>query len=76
MKQRIRYVWHIIVKLFSFAFFGSCSLLLALILFPIMHIMAGFSEKKVKFLARKFNDFYFKLFVRVMISIHFISVNV
>ena len=76
MKQRIRYVWHIIVKLFSFAFFGSCSLLLALILFPIMHIMAGFSEKKFKVLARKFNHFYFKLFVRIMISIHCISVNV
>lgn len=76
MFQKIRYVWHVIVKLFSFAFFGSCSLLLALLLFPIMHIMAGFSEKKFKVLARNFNHFYFKLFVRVMETIHCIHVNV
>ena len=76
MSRKIRYVWHIIVKLFSFAFFGICSLLLALLLFPIMHVMAGFSEKNFKVLARKFNHFYFKLFVRVMTFIHCIHVNV
>lgn len=76
MFLKIRYVWHVIVKLFSFAFFGCCSLFLALILFPVMHVMAGFSEQKFKVLARKFNYCYFKLFVRVMIFIHCIHVNI
>ncbi len=76
MIQKIRYVWHVIVKLFSFAFFGTCSLGLALLLFPIMHVMAGFDEKKFKVLARGFNYFYFRLFVRVMTFIHCIHVNV
>ena len=41
-----------------------------------MHVMAGFSEQKFKVLARKFNYCYFKLFVRVMIFIHCIHVNI
>lgn len=76
MFRKIRYVWHIFVKLFSFAFFGTCSLGLALLLFPIMHVMAGFDEKKFKVFARRFNHFYFKLFVRVMETIHCIRVKV
>ena len=76
MFTRIRYVWHIIVKLFSFAFFGSCSLLLALLLFPVMHVMAGFSEKRFKELARGFNYRYFKFYVKIMILIHCIRVDV
>lgn len=74
--QKIIYIYRIAVKLFSFAFFGLCSLGLALGLFPIMHVLAGFSEKKFKAIARRFNHWYFKVFVNVMKTIRCISVNV
>ena len=60
---KIRYIRRVFVKLFCFAFFGACSLILVL-LFPTMYILAGFSEKKFKKMARKFNHQYFKLFVK------------
>lgn len=74
--QKIMYIYRITVKLFSFAFFGSCSLGLALGLFPIMHVLAGFSEKRFKVIARRFNHWYFKVFVNVMKAIRCIDVQV
>lgn len=74
--QKILYIYRITVKLFSFAFFGSCSLGLALGLFPIMHVLAGFSEKRFKVIARRFNHWYFKVFVNVMKAIRCIDVQV
>lgn len=74
--QKIMYIYRITVKLFSFAFFGSCSLCLALGLFPIMHVLAGFSEKRFKVIARRFNHWYFKVFVNVMKAIRCIDVQV
>jgi len=64
--RKIIYIHRIIAKLFCFAFFGSCSLGLALGLFPIFHVLAGFSEKRFKVIVRNFNHHYFKLFVKVI----------
>jgi len=62
---KIRYIRRIFVKLFCFAFFGISSLILAILLFPIMHVLSGFSETKFKKMVRKFNHRYFKFFVKV-----------
>lgn len=64
---KIRYIRRVLVKLFCFAFFGISSLILAILLFPIMHVLSGFSEKKFKKMVRKFNYQYFKLFVKISI---------
>lgn len=62
---KIRYIRRVLVKLFCFAFFGISSLILAILLFPIMHVLSGFSEKKFKKIARNFNHRYFKFFVKI-----------
>lgn len=62
---KIRYIRRVLVKLFCFAFFGISSLILAILLFPIMHVLSGFSETKFKKMVRKFNHRYFKFFVKV-----------
>lgn len=62
---RIRYIYRILAKLFCFAFFGICSLILAILLFPIIHIITGFNEKRFKVFVRKFNYQYFKIFVKI-----------
>lgn len=64
---KIRYIRRVLVKLFCFAFFGISSLILAILLFPIMHVLSGFSETKFKKMVRKFNYQYFKLFVKISI---------
>lgn len=76
MIQRICYVWHIIVKLFSFAFFGISSLILALLMYPVMHVVSGFSETRFKKMGRKLNHNYFIFYVKVISSIGCISVKV
>lgn len=73
---RILYIYRIVAKLFCFAFFGSCSLGLGMGIFPIMHLLAGFSEKRFKVIARRFNYWYFNLFVAVMKAIKAIKVQV
>ena len=73
---RIRYIRRVFVKLFCFAFFGISSLILAILLFPIMHVLSGFSETKFKKMVRKFNYQYFKLFVKFAIILGGISLNV
>jgi 1-acyl-sn-glycerol-3-phosphate acyltransferase len=40
-------------------------MILAAILFPLMHCIAGFSDTKFKKIARKFNHQYFKIFVKI-----------
>lgn len=62
---KIRYIRRVLVKLFCFAFFGICSLILAILLFPIMHCLSGFSETKFKKMVRKFNHRYFIFFVKI-----------
>lgn len=73
---KIRYIRRVLVKLFCFAFFGISSLILAILLFPIMHVLSGFSEKKFKKMVRKFNYQYFKLFVKFATILGGISLNV
>ena len=73
---RIRYIRRVFVKLFCFAFFGISSLILAILLFPIMHVLSGFSENKFKKMVRKFNHQYFKIFVKFAIILGGISLNV
>lgn len=62
---KIRYIRRILAKLFCFAFFGICSLILAILLFPIIHIITGFNERRFKIFVRKFNHQYFKIFVKI-----------
>lgn len=73
---KIRYIVRIVAKLFCFAFFGISSLILAFILFPIMHILSGFSEKKFKKMARKFNHQFFKFFVKISIVLGVVRLTV
>ena len=65
--EKFRYIRRVLAKLFCFAFFGICSLILGILLFPIMHVLSGFSETKFKKMVRKFNYKYFKLFVKISI---------
>ena len=76
MIQKIRYVWHVIVKLFSFALFGSFSLLVAVFGFPIMHVFAGFSEKRFKTIARKLNHLFFIIYIKIISFIGCIRVSI
>lgn len=62
---KIRYIRRVLAKLFCFAFFGICSLILAILLFPIIHIITGFNERRFKIFVRKFNHQYFKIFVKI-----------
>ena len=73
---RIRYIRRVCVKLFCFAFFGISSLILAILLFPIMHVLSGFSETKFKKMVRKFNHRYFKIFVKLATILGGISLSV
>lgn len=63
--EKIRYIHRVLAKLFCFAFFGICSLILAILLFPIIHIITGFNERRLKIFVRKFNHQYFKIFVKI-----------
>lgn len=76
MYKKICYAWHILVKLFSFALFGSCSLAVAILLFPVMHVISGFSEKRFKKMARKLNQVFFIAYVKIISFIRGISVHV
>ena len=62
---KIRYIRRVFAKLFCFAFFGICSLILTILLFPIIHIITGFNERRFKIFVRKFNHQYFKIFVKI-----------
>lgn len=73
---KIRYIRRVLVKLFCFAFFGISSLILAILLFPIMHVLSGFSETKFKKMVRKFNYQYFKLFVKISIILGAVRLTV
>ena len=63
--EKIRYIRRVLAKLFCFAFFGICSLILAILFFPIIHIITGFNERRFKIFVRKFNHQYFKIFVKI-----------
>ena len=73
---KIRYINRVFAKLFCFAFFGFSSLILAFLLFPIMHCLSGFSEQKFKKIARKFNHLYFKIFVKISIILGAVRLTV
>ena len=74
--SKIRYINRVCAKLFCFAFFGFSSLILAFLLFPIMHCLSGFSEQKFKKIARKFNHLYFKIFVKISIILGAVHLSV
>lgn len=74
--SKIRYINRVCAKLFCFAFFGFISLILAFVLFPIMHCLSGFSEQKFKKLARKFNHQFFKIFVKISIILGVVRLTV
>lgn len=60
---KIKYYHRIFVKLSSFAIFGTSSLLLATVMFPLLHLLSGFSEVRFRKLTRKFISQSFRLFV-------------
>jgi 1-acyl-sn-glycerol-3-phosphate acyltransferase len=74
--EKFRYIRRVLAKLFCFAFFGICSLILGILLFPIMHVLSGFSETKFKKMVRKFNYQYFKLFVKISIILGAVRLTV
>ncbi|MBR4783729.1 MAG: 1-acyl-sn-glycerol-3-phosphate acyltransferase [Fibrobacter sp.] len=62
--RRIKYLRRLISKLSSFAVFGISSLILATSLFPLFHVLAGFSEKRFNVISRKFVNHFFQFFVK------------
>lgn len=73
---KIKYVWHTCAKLSSFAVFGIGSLILATTMFPIFHLLSGFSQKRFQKIARAFIQKSFVVFVRYMEAVHSIKLNV
>ena len=76
MFLKICYIWHVIVKLISYAIFWVSSLLAGLFVFPILQVLAGFSEKRFKVIARKFNHACFILYIHIITFIGCIRVTV
>jgi len=76
MFQRICYIWHVIAKTLSFVIFGSFSLTVAFGIFPIIHLVTGFSEKRFKAVSRKLNHVFFIVYVKVISLIGCIHVEV
>ena len=72
----IRHAWHVFVKLVSFFIFGFFSLTVALGLFPIIHLITGFSERRFKAFSRKLNHVFFIVYVKVISAIGCISVDI
>ena len=64
MIRRIKYLRRLLSKLSSFAVFGISSLILATSLFPLFHLLAGFSEKRFNVISRKFVNHFFQFFVK------------
>lgn len=73
---KIKYVWHTLAKLSSFAIFGVGSLILATSMFPIFHVLSGFSQKRFQKISRKFIQKSFVVFVHYMEFIHAIRITV
>lgn len=64
--NKIKYLRRLISKLSSFAVFGIGSLILFTTLFPVLHILSGFSEERFQRLTRKFIHKSFIVFVHFM----------
>ena len=64
MIRRIKYIRRLVSKLSSFAVFGISSLILGTSLFPLFHVMSGFSEKRFNVISRKFVNHFFRFFVK------------
>lgn len=64
--RKIKYLRRLVSKLSSFAVFGIGSLILATSIFPVLHILSGFSAKRFRRLARAFISHSFKVFVWYM----------
>lgn len=64
MIRRIKYIRRLFSKVSSFAVFGVGSLFLASALFPLFHILSGFSEKRFCKISRRFVSFFFMIFVK------------
>lgn len=64
--RKIKYTRRLFSKLSSFAIFGIGSLVLALCVFPILHLLSGFSSVRFRRLARKFIQKSFAVFLKYM----------
>ena len=64
MIRRIKYLRRLFSKLSSFAVFGIGSIFLASALFPLFHLLSGFSEKRFNVISRRFVSFFFMIFVK------------
>ena len=64
MLRRIKYIRRLLSKLSSFAVFGISSLILGTSLFPLFHVLAGFSEKRFNVISRRFVNLFFRFFVK------------
>ncbi|WP_294113626.1 lysophospholipid acyltransferase family protein [uncultured Fibrobacter sp.] len=64
MLRRIKYIRRLLSKLSSFAVFGISSLILGTSLFPLFHVLAGFSEKRFNIISRRFVNLFFRFFVK------------
>lgn len=63
MLLKLRYIRNVFDKLSTFAIFGISSILLALILFPILHIISGFSTKRFQKITRNVIHYFFKILI-------------
>ena len=59
MIRRIKYLRRLLSKLSSFAVFGIGSIFLASALFPVFHLVSGFSERRFNVISRRFVSFFF-----------------
>ena len=64
MMRRLKYVRRLASKLSAFAVFGISSLIRGTTLFPLFHVMAGFSEKRFNVISRRFVNHFFRFFVK------------
>lgn len=63
---KVKYIWRIMAKLSSFAVFGIGSLILFTAIFPILHLISGFSAVRFRRITRKFISRTFVVFVKYM----------
>lgn len=61
---RIKYLRRLLSKLSAFAIFGISSLILFILIFPIIHLISGFSSVRFRRNTRKFISFFFRLFIK------------
>lgn len=73
---KIKYIWRIVGKLSSFAVFGIGSFILGSTIFPVLHLISGFSAVRFRRITRKFISRSFVVFVKYMEFVGTIKVSV